>query len=231
MKRFYNQVSLAQEDGGHCVLLDARRIKTAAGRPQIVPTRTMAQALAEEWSAQGEELDNSLFRLRDLADYAIDIVRPDPAATIAKLLAFIETDTLCYRADPEDALYRRQQEIWEPLLTAFEAREDIKLERVCGIIHRTQASETSAKLFARLEVMDDFTLAGLQTLTSLSTSLCVGLSALENDADPSRLWQAANLEENWQAELWGKDDEAQANLTRRHQDFQTGYDFLQLVNA
>ena len=33
-----------------------------------------------------------------------------------KLIGYAETDTLCYRADPEDALYRHQQDRWEPLV-------------------------------------------------------------------------------------------------------------------
>lgn len=229
MKRFYRDVSVEEGEQGFAVRLDNRPIKTAAGRPQIVPGRALADALAKEWSAQGDEIDPTLFRYRDLVDYALDIVGTERDSVLGKLLAFAETDTLCYRADPDEALYRRQQEVWEPLITAFEARENVRMQRVSGIMHRPQLPHTLAKLRARLEALDDFTLAGLQTVTSLAASLSIGLSALETDADAGTLWAAANLEELWQIDLWGQDYEAADRLAKRRADFGNGFDFLRLV--
>lgn len=229
MKRFYREVSVEQLEQGFTVRLDTRAIKTPIGAQQIVPSRALAEALAAEWAAQGEELDLSLFRFRDLADYALDIISAERDTALSKMLAFAETDTLCYRADPDEALYRRQQEIWEPLLTEFETREGIRLERVNGIMHRPQSPETLKILHERLAALDDFTLAGLQTVTSLAASLSIGLLALETNAQADPLWAAANLEELWQAELWGQDDEAEARLAKRRAEFGHGFEFVRLV--
>ncbi|MGB5779765.1 ATP12 family chaperone protein [Allopontixanthobacter sediminis] len=229
MKRFYRDVSVEPREHGFGVLLDGRPIKTAAGSPQTVPNRAMADALAAEWAAQGEELDLAKFRFRDLADYAIDIVGRERGTTLDKLLGFAETDTLCYRADPEQALYRRQLEMWEPLLTALEDAENVQLARVSGIIHRAQPAETLTVLRTRLAALDDFTVAGLLTCTSLAASLCIGLAALRPDADLDALWDAANLEELWQAGLWGKDAEAEARLAQRSAEFRRGAEFLRLA--
>lgn len=229
MKRFYRDVSVEPREHGFGVLLDGRPIKTAAGSPQTVPNRAMADALAAEWAAQGEELDLAKFRFRDLADYAIDIVGRERGTTLDKLLAFAETDTLCYRADPEEALYRRQLEMWEPLLTALEDAEGVQLARVSGIIHRAQPAETLTVLRTRLAALDDFTVAGLLTCTSLAASLCIGLAALRPDADLDALWDAANLEELWQAELWGQDAEAEARMEQRHAEFRRGAEFVRLA--
>jgi chaperone required for assembly of F1-ATPase len=146
MKRFWKDVSVAEADGGWRVTLDGRPIRTQGGSAQVVPTQSLAEAMAGEWRAQGEEVDAKAFPLRDLADYAIDHVHADRAAAITKLLAYAETDTLCYRADPDDPLYRRQQELWEPVVAAFEARHGLRLERVSGIIHRAQPPATLARL-------------------------------------------------------------------------------------
>ena len=229
MKRFYREVAVEESGGGWRITLDGRAIKTAVGAPQIVPTRPLAEALAAEWAAQGDEIDPRGFAMRDLADYAIDVVRSDRGAAIAKLLAFGETDTLCYRADPDEPLYRRQQALWEPLVTAMEARDAIRFERVSGVIHRPQPPETLAALRARLEGVDDFTLAALHTLASLSASLCVALAALEDDVDPTELWSVANLEEEWQAELWGRDAEAEARTGKRGKEFAGATEFARLV--
>lgn len=225
MKRFYEAVTVEPAEGGWRVALDGRPIRTARGAPQVVSTEALAGAMAAEWRSQGENLDLASFPFRDLADYAIDVVSPDRDAAIAKLLAFAETDTLCYRADPEDALYRRQQEVWEPLVGAFEAREGVILQRVSGIVHKRQDEVTLARLRARLRALDDFSLAALTALASLGASLCVALSALEDDADPDVLWAAANLEEDWQAGLWGRDEEAEAIRAARKAEFRGAFDF------
>ena len=138
VKRFWKDVAVAEADGGFRIELDGRPIRTQGGSPQIVPTRGLAEAMAGEWRRQGIEVDPRAFPLRDLADYAIDHVRTERESVIDKLLGYAETDTLCYRADPDEPLYRRQYEIWEPLVTAMEAREGIALNRVSGVIHRAQ---------------------------------------------------------------------------------------------
>ncbi|MCP5396259.1 MAG: molecular chaperone [Sphingomonadaceae bacterium] len=219
MKRFYKEVAVAETDGGWHVLLDGRAIKTAGGAAQVVPTQALADALAEEWRAQGEELDAKQFPLRDAVDFALDLVAPDPSETIARICAFAETDTLCYRADPDEALFARQQEVWEPLLAGFEARYGVRFERISGIIHRAQPSATLATLRGHVETLDSFTLSALQALSSLSASLVIALEALQPDADGDALWDAANLEELWQIELWGEDFEAKARREKRGAEF------------
>ncbi len=229
MKRFYDEVGVRSAEAGWQVTLDGRGLKTIKGAPQLVPTEALAKAMAQEWELQSEDLDTSRFVYRDMADYALDIVAADQAAVVAKLLAYIETDTLCYRADPEDALFARQQEIWEPLLTAFEAKEGVNLVRISGIVHRDQEQATHENLRKRLEAYDPFALAALETLASLSASLSIALLATDDASDANTLWDAASLEEEWQADLWGRDHEAQERRERRRVDFLKAYEFVRLA--
>lgn len=229
MKRFYQEVTVAEADGGFRVTLDGKPIRTQGGAAQIVPTRTPAEALADEWRAQGDAIDPKSFVLRDLADYAIDQVAHDPAASIARLMPYAETDTLCYRADSDEPLYRRQQELWEPLLQAAEARHGVRLERVSGVVHRPQPPETLARLREVLEALDPFTLAALETLTSLAASLTIGLLALEPGADPDTLFAAANCEQDWQAEQWGWDSQAEEGRVLRLEAFGQATRFARLA--
>ena len=229
MKRFYTSVSVEPTEGGWRVLLDGRPIRTAGKRAQIVPSHALAEAMATEWAGQGEELDPTAFRFRDMADYAIDVVAANPASVARAILPYAETDTLCYRDEAGSALHRRQAARWEPLLAAAEARFDIHFERVSGILHRPQPAATLARLEAVLGVQPPFALAALQTLTSLAASLVIGLAALEPDADATALWDAANLEEDWQVEQWGEDAEALARRTRRLEDFRAAMHFAALA--
>lgn len=225
MKRFYAEVAVARDAEGWGVRLDGRSIRTQGGQSQVVPTAALAELLAAEWRDQGETLDPKRFVHRDLADYAIDVIAPDPDAVCEGLLAYIETDTLCYRADPDEHFWRRQQQMWEPLVAEFEAREQVVLERVSGVMHRPQRAATLATLRARLGGFGPFELAALKTLTSLAASLCVGLSVLDPSSDAQALWDAANLEEDWQAEQWGTDAEAQAARDLRTRQFFAALDF------
>lgn len=229
MKRFYKEVTIAPDDDGWRVLLDGRAIRTPQGRAQAVPTAALAEAMATEWRAQGEEIDPATLKLRDMADYAIDVAGADRAALVSELVAYGETDTLCYRADPDEPLYRRQLDVWEPLLCAFEAREGVRLERISGVLHRAQPPATLAHLRARLDALDPFALAAVNTMAALSASLSIALSALEQDADLAQLWQAASLEELWQAELWGREEMAEERRARRAADFTAAAGFARLA--
>lgn len=231
MKRFYKTVDVAETGGGWQVTLDGRGIRTARGAPQVVPSEALARAMAMEWAGQGEEIDPARFVLRDLADFAIDVVAPDRADTIATLLRYAETDTLCYRAEAGEPLLDRQLAVWEPLLSAAETRWDVHFERVAGIIHRPQPSETIRRLETALAAESPIALAALQTLTSLAASLVIGLAALVPEADPGALWDAANLEEDWQAELWGKDAETEALRARRLATFTAALGFARLARG
>lgn len=215
MKRFYKDVTVEAAEGGFGVRLDGRAIKTVGDRPQVVPTQALADALAAEWSAQGEEIDPALFFYRDMADYALDVVAGDRAGVIAETLPYAETDTLCYRAEPDEAFAARQRLMWEPLLADAETRLGVKFVRVSGIIHKPQPPETLTRLLAELEGLNPFELAALRNTTSLAASLVIGLAALLPGADLDALWDAANLEEDWQAELWGKDAEAMDRREKR----------------
>lgn len=231
MKRFYNQAAAAPVEGGWQVQLDGRGIKTARGAPQVVPTEALAELLAQEWAAQGEEIDRTGFPLRDLADYAIDVAGPQRDSLLPELLRYAETDTLCYRADPDEPLFARQQEVWEPLVAALEAREGIRMQRVSGIVHRPQPPQTLARLRERLEGFDPFTLAATQMMASLASSLGIALAALEDPAEPAALWDAANLEEDWQVELWGEDWEAAERRAARLAAFTTAFEFARAARA
>jgi chaperone required for assembly of F1-ATPase len=231
VKRFYREASAVEGPDGWHVALDGRQVRTQGGHVLVLPNRALADLLAEEWNAQGEEIDPRSFRHRDMADYALDVVSDDPAAAVTALLRYAETDTLCYRADPDEPLWKRQQAVWEPLVCVCEAREGIRLQRVSGVMHRPQDEAALARLRDRLEALDYLTLAALTTLASLSASLVVGLATLEPDADGEALWDAANLEEDWQVELWGRDQEAQERREKRKGDFLAALLFSRAVKA
>lgn len=231
MKRFYETVGTRQVDGGWQVTLDGRGLKTVKSTPQIVPTQSFASALAAEWESQGEDMNPNGFALRDTVDYAIDVVAADRPAMAEKIATYGDTDTLLYRANPDEPLYARQMEVWEPIVAAFETREGVELVRISGIIHRPQSDAALDILRGRLGQLSPFTLAGIEAMASLAASLIVALSAAEatQQDEVLELWRAASLEEEWQADLWGRDYEAEDRRAKRQNDFLKAWDAVRLA--
>ena len=229
MKRFWREVAVEAAGDGWRVTLDGRPVRTPRKAAQVVPTRALAEALADEWRAQGETVDPAGFTLRDLADYAIDVAAADRARAIARILAYAESDTVCYRAEPDEPLAARQRALWEPLLKACESLRGVRFERTAGVRHRPQSEATLIALRATLEQLGAFELAALQTLASLAASLVIGLAALAPGADAPALYAAANLEEDWQAERWGWDPEAEARRARKLAEFAAAARFAALL--
>lgn len=231
VKRFWTTAGVEPADGGWRITLDGKPIRTQGGQAQVVPNRALAEAMAEEWSRQGDKVAPDGFIFRDLADYASDHVRPDRAGTIAKLLRYAATDTLCHRADPDEPLYRRQRVLWDPLLADLEVRHGVRLEPVSGIVHRPQPEAAMARLRGLLEGQSDFVLAALHMLAPLAASLTIALAALEAGTDPAALFAAANCEEDWQAELWGWDLQAERDRAVRLAAFEAAARFAQLAGS
>lgn len=228
MKRFYKQAGVMQVEGGWQVVLDGRGVRTAGARQQVVPTKALAEALAAEWASQGETIEPARFQFRDLVDFTIDAVAPSRESVIAELIPYAETDTLCYRADPDEALYKRQAELWDPLLSAFEVRLGLRFARISGIMHKPQPEATLARLRSELETCTDFKLAALKMLSSLAASLVIALEAIRPGADAEALWRAAELEADWQVELWGEDWEAAELRATRFKAFKLAINLAEL---
>ena len=231
MKRFYREVTVREHADGWQVELDGRGLKTQGGARQIVSSRALAHALAAEWDAQGDTIDAKSLPLRDMTDYAIDRVQPDPSSAIAAIMPFAETDTLCYRADDGDALRERQEEAWEPLVAAAEKALGVDFSRVAGISYTPHPPATRARIVEELEEMDSFTLAALQNLASLAASLIAGFAALDERQDADTLFALANLEEDWQAQQWGWEEEALARRDARARGFALAQRFARLARA
>lgn len=225
MKRFYKTVSVSITEDGYALLLDGRPVKTPARASLFLPNAELAQAVADEWAGQGEDIVIASMPMTGFANAAIDRIAPDPGQFVRDIVAYGETDTLCYRADPGDPLAVRQHEIWEPILIWAENRYDISLIRVAGIIHQPQTQHSLSRLKSVVESFDPFGLAGLATITSIGGSLVGALAVLEKAFDSETIWGAVNLEELWQEELWGADAEAEATRSLRRAAFDDAYRF------
>ena len=231
MKRFWTEAAVVEAGDGFGIALDGRPVKTPARLALAVPTRGLAEAIAEEWRASGETVDPRAMPLTGLANAAIDRVAADPAMFAADLARYGESDLTCYRAEGPEPLVARQAESWDALLDWARRRYDVDFTCTSGIVHTPQPDDTVVKLAHAVAVLDPFRLAALSPLVTIGGSLVAGLAVLDQAVPPETAWEAVSLDDRWQAEQWGEDAEAAAALDNRRRDFLAAAQFLELLDA
>jgi len=228
-KRFWSEVYVIPEGGGHTVHLDTRALRTPAKNALILPTPGLAEAVAAEWRAQTGKVRPDLMPFTRTANSAIDKVRPQHAEVANLIAAYGDSDLLCYRAPGPDALVTRQAEGWNPLLDWALSTFGAALTVQSGVVHVPQDAEALARLSAEPLQMTEFELAAFHDLVSLSGSLVLGLACIHGVFPPEALWKLSRIDEDWQQEQWGVDDEAAELADRKRKSFLDAATFYKLT--
>lgn len=231
MKRFYQDAAVVAGESGFEIHLDGRPVRTPAREPLALPTHRLAEAVAEEWRAQGDVVDPRSMPFTGLANGAIDQIAPNRESFAAGIARYAESDLLCYRAEGPTELVVRESAAWDPLLEWAMARYDVAFRVTQGIIPVAQPDETLARLTGVVTAFDPFTLAGLSTLVTLSGSLVCGLAVVEGGHDADLIWTAAEIDEAWEVEQWGEDKEAAARSAKRRHEFAMARAFCETTCA
>jgi chaperone required for assembly of F1-ATPase len=228
-KRFWKDATVVNDDAGYSVMLDGRAVKTPAKNHLVVPTRAMAEAIAEEWDAQDGEIDPGKMPVTRSANAAIDKVSVQHAEVAEMIAHYADSDLLCYRADSPEGLVKRQAEAWDPLLDWADEAFGARLFPVTGVMHHPQSPKALEILSQHAHDLDAYSLTAFHDLVALSGSFIIGLAALHDKQEVSELWQLSRIDELWQEELWGSDDEASFMAARKESDFMHAKRFLILA--
>lgn len=229
MKRFYKDVSVSPVGESHAILLDGRPMKTPQRNPLAVPLSGLADGIAAEWAAQGEDIIPASMPLTGLAQGALDQVENERDRIVGRIGAFADSDMLYYRADAgQQALIDHQAEHWDPLLDWARDRYDVGFNLIHGIRYEAQPEETITRLTNVVEAQDGFAVAAMLSLVGLSGSLIATLALVEQAYDTETLWPLVNLEELWQEQQWGRDDVAVAMRDLKQAEFEAAARFLHL---
>lgn len=228
-KRFWKEATVEREAEGFGVRLDGRPVKTPAKATLLLPSRALAEAAAAEWDAQEEKIDPATMPVTRAANAAIDKVRVQFAEVAGLIAAYGETDLLCYRAETPQELADRQAEAWDPLLDWADAALSARLTATAGVMHIAQPEEALNPLRARVHGLNHFELTALHDLVGLSGSLVIGLAALDGWADADTLWHLSRIDEAWQQEQWGLDEEAAEVAAKKRVEFAQALRFYKLL--
>ena len=227
-KRFWKEANVVPAEGGFAVELDGRPVKTPAKRGLILPTSGIADAVAAEWQAQDGVIKPDTMPVTKTANAAIDKVAIQHAEVADMLAGYGDADLLCYRAETPAGLVARQEMLWDPMLDWANEVLNVRLQTRVGVIHDPQDPAELRKLSERTHALSTFELAAFHDLVSLSGSLILGFAATLQARGDQDLWNLSRLDETWQAEQWGKDDDAEAMAALKQASFMHASRMFQL---
>lgn len=225
MKRFWDVADAVEVEGGFTVHLDGRSIKTPGKSALVVPTRVMAEQMAQEWDAQPNEINPETMPVTKSANSAVDKVTPQFDAVADMLGEYAGTDLLCYRAEQPEELVKRQAEQWDPVLEWCTKTFQTPLNPVSGVMFAAQPASSLVALRALLDEMTAFELTAMHDLITLPGSFVIGLAAIHKYASPQELWELSRLDERYQQEQWGLDDDAEEMAGIKLAAYKHAYNF------
>ena len=227
-RRFYKTVSVAGTTAPFSVTLDERPLRTPLKRALDLPTGELAQAVAAEWDVQTEKIDPRTMPLTRLANTALDRVAPDRDRIIAEIVDFAGSDLVCYRAEEPLGLIERQARAWQPVLDWARAALGAEFLVTEGVVHRPQPAAALQATRDYLGQKSSWALTAHHNLTTLTGSALLAAMACDRAIPASEAWDAAHVDEDWQIEHWGWDEEARHRRNHRKREFDICLRFCEL---
>lgn len=231
MKRFYKTAAVREIDGGWTVALDGRPIRTPAKAAFRAPTRAVAEAAADEWAGQGAEIRPADMPITRSVNTAIDRTLREFDAVAAAVAEYGGSDLTCYRAEQPDGLRARQAEAWDPLIAWADEALGARLIPTTGVMHALQPEEGQRALAEAVRRHDAYELTALYDLVAISGSLVIGLAVSAGRLEAGPGWSLSRIDETWQQEFWGVDEEAARVAAYKRAEFANAARFLSLLRA
>ena len=230
IKKFYKKASVVGKEAPFNVALDGRKIKTPLKSVLEIPTKSLADAIAVEWNEQGEFIEIGLMHLAKYANIAIDQVGLRKEQTVDEITSYASSDLVCCRADTPQGLVERQALSWDPVLEWAENTHKLNFICVAGVIYTNQPVNSLALFHELLSRRDDHSLTVVHNITTMIGSALLALSVVEGGISRDDCWNAAHLDEDWNIELWGTDEDASTRRVQRRAEFDALLAFHDLLN-
>src|SRR5258707_13470385 len=167
--------------------------------------------------------------LTRFANSVVDAVVDRVEAVVADVAKYFASDLLFYRAGHPEALVAREAELWDPVL--FWAADALGAHFILaeGVVHVRQPDSAIAAARAALP-SDPWSIAALHVITTLTGSALLALALMRGVLDQDQVWAAAHVDEDWNSEQWGVDEEVAARRAARLGDFRAAATILKGLN-
>ena len=184
--------------------------KTHAKKEMLLPTKALAKKIALEWDKQVDEINPNSMPFTKSANAALDKVIEQFEEVSSLVSDYGDTDLLYYRADSPAELKIRQQSSWDPIIDWAEKNFEVKINCGTGILYIPQDRELVYKLSKEISELSSFQLTALYDIVSITGSLILGLATINGRLSAEDAFNLSRIDELWQIEQWGVDEEAQA---------------------
>jgi len=225
-KRFYKTVSISDDN---TILLDSRVVKTPMKAILRLPTRGLAEAVADEWMAQGSHINPGVMPITRYANTAIDRAVSERQTVLDEIGRYAGNDLVCYRADRPPHLVAMQRLHWDPVLVYARRQLDAEFKATVGVVHVEQSTDAIDKIREATAKLDPYRLTALFNLTTLTGSALISVMLLRGAVTAVAAWDAAHVDEDYQILEWGWDEQAIARRAGRRQDFDGLVSFINLL--
>ena len=228
-KRFYQRADVVETTDGFAIQLDGKQVRTPSGRPLVAPTLDIADGIAAEWNAQGEIIDPLTMPLTRFANTVGEAVVDRVDAVAEDLAKYFGSDLLFYRAAHPEALVAREAALWDPVV--FWAANALGAHFILaeGLMHVRQTEPAIAAARAALP-QDPWSVAALHMVTTLTGSALLALALKHDELDAAQVWAAAHVDEDWNSEKWGIDEEVAVRRAARLVDFKAAAQVIKSLN-
>ncbi len=227
--KFYKKVSVEACEQGFGVCLDGKQAKTLSRKPLATHSHQLADAVADEWRAQGDHIERHAMPLTGMLSSVIESGAEKQAEWREEVLNYLCSDLLCYRAETPSALVDRPCEIWDPYLSWFQVQFGASLISTSGVISVEQPEEASQSVRAELEKTTAETLLALRIVTGILGSAVLALALWKKAKTPEEIFEASRVDERFQQSQWGADHEASEREEKMRAEFLSAARFLDLV--
>ncbi len=229
-KRFYEKAEVGEAAEGFSILLDGRTTKTPGRTAVTVPSRELAALMVAEWEAQASHIDAASMPVVRLVNSAVEGGEAALGALRDEIISFAGNDLMLFRADSPQELVALQEQHWDPMLTIIARHFSVKFQPIVGIVHEDQPEATLNRLKGSLADLNFFAATALMSITGLTGSGLLAIALRHQLADGGAAWDAAHVDENYNARVWGADSEAEARLEKRRMEFDAALRVLALVD-
>lgn len=215
-KRFYKTSHVERTDKGFIVKLDSYTLRTPGKKPLILPSEFLAQSVSAEWDAQGDMIKPETMPATRLLNVACERTPDNRDGLVAEVRKYAATDLLCYRETNLLILTERQTEHWDPVLDWVRDAHSVDLAVTQGVIAVTQSDASLDKAADYAALLDDIALTLLTHFTSVFGSAVLAMALLDGFLTADKALELSRLDELYQIELWGQDEEAEVRSKAIH---------------
>ncbi|XP_047921288.1 ATP synthase mitochondrial F1 complex assembly factor 2 isoform X1 [Anser cygnoides] len=216
-KRFYQNVSISQGEGGFEINLDHRKLKTPQAKLFAVPSEALAIAVATEWDSQKDTIKFYTMHLTTLCNTALDNpTQRSKGQLIRAAVKFLETDTVwygtggpsateaSYRVEEPAALAELQKNEWDPIVAWAEKRYNVAIGSSTSIMGPNIPASTRDTFISHLASYNMWALQGIEYVITQLKSLILSMGLIDRHITVEKAVLLSRLEEEYQIQRWGK---------------------------